>query len=192
MAKIKRKVPIHLHSAKAEFVSFDGISDTEEHVAIIFPLANNDTPTVRLHSSCLTGDIFHSLQCDCHDQLHEAINHFAQHGGIILYLQQEGRGIGLYEKLEAYALQQDGLNTYEANEKLGHPEDARNYKVAAEMLEALDLTTIKLLTNNHDKVKQLEKNGITVKERIPTDCYVTPYNEKYLNAKAQKEKKRAS
>jgi GTP cyclohydrolase II len=140
-------------------------------------------PLVRLHSECLTGDVFGSQRCDCGPQLREAVEEIAREGGFLLYLRQEGRGIGLYEKLDAYALQDQGLDTYQANEALGHPADARDYTAAAQMLTALGHTTIALLSNNPDKGAQLQALGISVATRRPTGVFARAANRRYLETK---------
>lgn len=186
MAEIRTKVPVKIENgAKPLFVSFEGLSDKQEHVALLFGDAlSQETPLVRLHSSCLTGDIFGSQRCDCGKQLDEAVQRVSDEGGVILYLLQEGRSIGLYNKLDAYKHQiEDGLDTYAANEQIGHPVDARDYKVAAEMLEALGLSQIRLLSNNPDKATQLEQYGIAITERIPTSVYINDDNRSYLHTK---------
>jgi GTP cyclohydrolase II len=167
-------------------VTFAGLVDGREHVALRLGDPGGGTPLVRPHSECLTGDVFGSQRCDCGPQLREGVERIAAHGGIVLYLRQEGRGIGLYDKLDAYALQDTGLDTYEANVALGHGEDERDYTAAAQMLTALGATRVALLTNNPDKVDQLRRLGITVTERIPTGVYAGPANSAYLAAKAAK------
>jgi GTP cyclohydrolase II len=139
-----------------------------------------------LHSECLTGDVFGSQRCDCGLQLNEAIEKLSEEGGYLLYLRQEGRGIGLYAKIEAYLLQTAGLDTFEANERLGFGDDERNYRCAAEMLCALGVKRIRLLTNNPDKVRQLVAFGIDVVATVPTGVYVNQHNREYLRAKAGK------
>ncbi len=143
-------------------------------------------PLVRVHSECLTGDVFGSQRCDCGPQLREAVERVASAGGYLLYLRQEGRGIGLYTKLDAYALQDTGLDTYEANLALGHGEDERDYTAAAQMLAALGANRVALLTNNPDKVEQLSRLGVVVTERVPTGVYLSPANAGYLAAKANR------
>lgn len=169
----------------AEFVGFDGL-DGLEHVAIRFAGRHPDPSRpvlVRLHSECLTGDIFASTRCDCGQQLQEAIELLSEEGGILLYLRQEGRGIGLYAKLDAYRLQDQGVDTFTANRWLNLPEDARNYTVGARMLQTLGVGRIRLLTNNPDKVAQLTAAGIEVAEVRRTGVYVTNANRAYLQAK---------
>lgn len=179
-------VPISLKNGRtvfADFVTFHDLPDEKEHVALVFG-EMSDEPMVRLHSECLTGDVFASQKCDCGPQLNEAIDVMARKGGVILYLRQEGRGIGLYNKLDAYALQNDqGLDTFEANKAIGHALDPRDYRSAALMLGALKATTIQLLTNNPDKKDQLERNGVTVARMIPTGLHKSAHNENYLTAK---------
>lgn len=138
---------------------------------------------VRLHSECLTGDIFHSLRCDCGEQLEEAMRQTGQHGGVILYLRQEGRGIGIINKLKAYQLQDKGADTIEANELLGLPVDGRDYGQAIEMLQELGIKRIRLLTNNPLKVEAFAKTGIEVLERVSLEIKKRPENERYLNTK---------
>ena len=129
-------------------------------------------PLVRIHSECFTGDVLGSERCDCGPQLLEAVRRIAQVGGLLLYLRQEGRGIGLYAKLDAYGLQDAGLDTYDANLALGYSEDGRDYTVAAQMLGALGLDRVALLSNNPDKGAQLDRLGVTVAERVPTAVHL--------------------
>ncbi|WP_232032957.1 GTP cyclohydrolase II [Streptomyces lincolnensis] len=182
------RVPLRFHdgyAVDAELVTFHGLADGQEHVAVVLgdPAAPGTTPLVRLHSECLTGDVFGSARCDCGPQLREAVERIADRGGILLYLRQEGRGIGLYNKLDAYALQDQGLDTYAANTALGLPEDARDYTAAAQMLQALGVTTLDLLSNNPDKAEQLRDLGIDVRDRTPTGVFTTAHNVRYLRAK---------
>src|ERR1700752_5228347 len=151
------------YSTTATVVSFTGLTDGQQHVALeLGRPAAATLPLVRLHSECLTGDVFGSQRCDCGPQLREAVERIARHGGYLLYLRQEGRGIGLYDKLDAYALQDGGLDTYDANLALGFGADERDYTVAAQMLRALGVRRVALLTNNPDKVRQLEGLGVDV------------------------------
>jgi GTP cyclohydrolase II len=140
---------------------------------------------VRPHSECLTGDVFGSRRCDCGPQLRESVERVATAGGLVLYLRQEGRGIGLYAKLDAYALQDSGLDTYEANVALGHGEDERDYTVAAQMLHALGVDRVALLSNNPDKAEQLGRLGVAVVEKVPTGVHLSAENAGYLAAKAR-------
>jgi GTP cyclohydrolase II len=183
---------IHLKVGKeskipAEMVSFHGLLDGEEHVAIIFNKADeDDTPLVRMHSECLTGDVFHSSRCDCGEQLEESINTMHKQSGIILYLRQEGRGIGLYNKIDAYVLQSQGMNTYEANNHLGFPDDLREFRDAALMLESLGINKVKLMTNNPHKIKELSEAGIEVVSQVGTSAHIKDGNEAYLAAKVSR------
>ncbi|MDN6358066.1 GTP cyclohydrolase II [Yaniella sp.] len=161
-----------------------------EHLALIGPdtvLATDQPTVVRVHSECLTGEAFGSLKCECGAQLDSALEHIGTHGGIVIYLRgQEGRGIGLGNKIRAYQLQSTGLDTIEANEHLGLPVDARSYTAAAEILDSLGINNVKLLTNNPDKVDQLQANGINVTERIGLVVGRHPENADYLTTKATK------
>jgi len=144
-------------------------------------------PLVRIHSQCLTGDVFHSLRCDCHDQLHLALGMIAAEGaGILLYEQQEGRGIGLMAKLRAYELQDQGLDTIEANEQLGYEADYRHFELPAEILKFLKIPAVRLITNNPDKVASLETAGIRVTERLSAAIPSEPTFERYLQTKHEK------
>jgi GTP cyclohydrolase II len=190
-ASVRTRVTIPLRFADgyevtAEAVTFHGLADGKEHVALVLgdPTAA-PSPLVRLHSECLTGDVFGSARCDCGPQLREAVERIAGTGGVLLYLRQEGRGIGLYNKLDAYALQDAGLDTYEANTALGLPEDGRDYTPAAQMLAALGVAELDLLTNNPDKARQLRDLGVPVRFIRPTGVFATDSNVRYLHAKAQ-------
>jgi GTP cyclohydrolase II len=178
-------VPFELgdFTTSAQIVTFDGLVDGREHVAIALGRPG-PVPLVRPHSECLTGDVFGSARCDCGPQLHEALARISEAGGYLLYLRQEGRGIGLYDKLDAYALQDRGLDTYDANLALGHDPDERDYTVAAQMLGALGVSTIALLSNNPDKRQQLLDNGIGITEQLYTGYHGSATNEKYLSTKA--------
>jgi GTP cyclohydrolase II len=182
------------YTAAARVFSFDGLVDGQEHLAFglgdraaaVTSAGHGAAPLVRPHSECLTGDAFGSQRCDCGPQLREAVERIAAAGGFLLYLRQEGRGIGLYAKLDAYALQDTGLDTYEANVALGHGEDERSYLVAAQMLRALGVTRIALLSNNPDKARQLRRFGVNVAARVPTGVHLSPVNGRYLMAKARR------
>jgi GTP cyclohydrolase II len=169
----------------AEVVTFDGLLDGLEHLAIVLGQPG-DVPLVRLHSECLTGDVLGSRRCDCGPQLHEAVDRIEAVGGYLLYLRQEGRGIGLYAKLDAYLLQDEGLDTYDANRALGYAPDARDYTAAAQMLAALGVDRLALLSNNPDKAAQLTAHGLDVVERVPTAVHLTSSNRRYLAAKAHR------
>jgi GTP cyclohydrolase II len=196
-ATIRTQVSVPLrfadgYATAARVFSFDGLVDGQENLA--FALgdrggaatsgARRPVPLVRPHSECLTGDVFGSQRCDCGPQLREAVERIADCGGFLLYLRQEGRGIGLYAKLDAYALQDAGLDTYEANLALGHREDERSYLVAAQMLRALGELRVALLSNNPDKARQLRRFGVTVTARVPTGVHLSPTNARYLATKA--------
>jgi GTP cyclohydrolase II len=176
---------------RATMISFDDLVDPREHVALRFdgPSLRDGSrrpPLVRLHSECLTGDVFGSLRCDCGPQLHEAVHRISEAGGYLLYLHQEGRGIGLYNKLDAYLLQDQGLDTYQANVALDHDEDERDYTVSAQMLFALGVPVIRLLSNNPDKARQLGGLGITVARQVPTGLHLSAENRNYLATKARR------
>lgn len=188
-------VPLHFgdgYATVGRVMTFTGLADAKEHLAIGLgdwegalerAARGGEAPLVRPHSECLTGDVFGSERCDCGPQLREAVERIASDGGFLLYLRQEGRGIGLYAKLDAYALQDLGLDTYEANTALGHGEDERDYGPAAQMLAALGVDRIRLLSNNPDKAEQLEGLGIRVAERVTTGVHLTEANARYLAAK---------
>ncbi|MEV7427918.1 GTP cyclohydrolase II RibA [Streptomyces sp. NBC_01429] len=185
---------------RAELVTFHGLPDPGEHLACLVPPRDPDAPPltpdlaplghppdaplVRLHSECLTGDVLGSTRCDCGPQLDEALCRIAEDGGAVLYLRQEGRGIGLYNKLDTYLLQNRHTDTFEANRLIGRGADERDYGVAAAMLRALDLNRIRLLTNNPEKVRQLRAHGIEVTATVATGLYLTDDNAGYLAAKA--------
>ncbi|MFD3835091.1 GTP cyclohydrolase II [Streptomyces sp. NPDC058642] len=181
------RVPLRFgdgYSVDSELVTFHGLADGQEHVAVVLgDPAPGTVPLVRLHSECLTGDVFGSARCDCGPQLREAVERIAERGGVLLYLRQEGRGIGLYNKLDAYALQDQGLDTYAANTALGLPEDDRDYTAAAQMLRSLGIGSLDLLSNNPDKAGQLRDLGIDVQDRVPTGVFTTAHNVRYLRAK---------
>lgn len=181
--------PVPLFGAEnARIVAFRPADGGIEHIAIVVGEPHRDEPVlVRLHSECFTGDLLGSLRCDCGDQLRGAIRLMADQGsGVLLYLAQEGRGIGLINKLRAYRLQDQGFDTMEANRRLGFAEDERLFRPAAEMLKRLGFTTIRLLTNNPDKVDGLRKLGIDVVERVAHAFPANAHNERYLAAKAQR------
>lgn len=141
------------------------------------------TVNVRFHSECITGEIFHSKKCECGQQLDAAMKYMSENGGMIIYLRQEGRNIGIINKLRAYALQEKGFDTVEANLKLGLPADGRNFDVAVEMLKILNVKEINLLTNNPDKLKSLENSGIILNHRVPLEIESNEVNESYLSKK---------
>lgn len=170
-----------------QIVAFRASDDGQEHVALLVGAFGGKPPLVRLHSECLTGDVFGSLKCDCGPQLKEALKIIAEAGGgVLLYLRQEGRGIGLANKLRAYALQDRGLDTVDANRRLGFRDDERDYGHAAAMLRALGVEEVRLLTNNPRKVEGLESAGIKVAERVAHHMPVNPHNADYLATKREK------
>jgi GTP cyclohydrolase II len=199
-ASVRTQVSIPLrftdgYATLARAFTFDGLVDGGEHLAFRLGerrLANQPSdpgrPTlVRVHSECLTGDVFGSDRCDCGPQLRESVERVAGAGGLLLYLRQEGRGIGLYAKLDAYALQDDGLDTYDANLALGFGADERDYTVAAQMLLALGVRRVTLLTNNPDKVRQLEQLGVDVAGHVPTGVHLNGTNAAYLATKVRRQ-----
>ncbi len=191
-ATVRTRVTVPLefadgYTATAEVMTFHGLVDGKEHLALGFgdwrTRAAQGDALVRLHSECLTGDVFGSQRCDCGPQLREAVEQIADRGGVLLYMRQEGRGIGLYAKLDAYALQDAGMDTYEANRALGRGDDERDYTAAAQMLETLGLTRIDLLSNNPDKAAQLTRLGIEVVRQTTTGVHLSDANARYLQAK---------
>jgi len=192
-AQVRTRVTVPLrfpdgYATTAEVFTFQGLADGREHLALGLgdwrsALRGAAGPLVRPHSECLTGDVFGSERCDCGPQLREAAERITEAGGFLLYLRQEGRGIGLYAKLDAYALQDAGLDTYAANVALGFGEDERDYTAAAQMLRALGAGRIRLLSNNPDKAVQLEALGVQVTDRIPTGVHLSDANVRYLSSK---------
>jgi GTP cyclohydrolase II len=171
----------------AQIVAFRASDDGQEHVALLVGAFGGKPPLVRLHSECLTGDVFGSLKCDCGPQLREALRIIAaEGGGVLLYLRQEGRGIGLANKVRAYALQDRGLDTVDANRRLGFADDERDHGHAAAMLRALGVDRVRLLTNNPDKVRGLEGAGIAVVERVAHQMPANPHNADYLATKRKR------
>ncbi|GAB5482912.1 MAG: GTP cyclohydrolase II [Parasphingorhabdus sp.] len=177
------KLPVAANT-KAHIYGFRSDADSTDHVALVVGERDDTTPIVRLHSECLTGDVLGSLKCDCGPQLHTALARMSEaNWGVLLYLRQEGRGIGLINKLRAYALQDQGFDTVDANQRLGFAIDARDFSIAARMLELLNIPTVKLLTNNPEKVEGLQGCGIAVDERLPVQITANPHNEFYLDTK---------
>ena len=197
-ARIRAQVVVPLrfvdgYETTARVFTFDGLVDGREHLALGLGVRAAPTmshagsiPLVRPHSECLTGEVFGSQRCDCGPQMREAVERIADAGGYLLYLRQEGRGIGLYAKLDAYALQDAGLDTYEANLALGHAEDERDYTVAAQMLHALGVPRVALLSNNPDKADQLARLGVRVAKRVPTGVHLSAANATYLATKVRR------
>ena len=195
-ARIRTQVVLPLrftdgYTTVGRVFTFDGLVDGREHLAIGLgdragaAADSRRTPLVRPHSECLTGDVLGSQRCDCGAQLRESVARIAEAGGFLLYLRQEGRGIGLYAKLDAYALQDGGLDTYQANVALGYTEDDRDYTAAAQMLQALGLARVALLSNNPDKAVQLGRLGVIVTERVRTGVHLSATNGRYLATKAR-------
>lgn len=161
--------------------------DTAEHFALVKPpVSANRVPLVRIHSECITGDILGSCKCDCGKQLEESLSLIAAEGGVLIYLRQEGRGIGLANKLKAYALQEQGWDTVDANHQLGLPVDSRNYAIAYQMLKYFGIDAIRLLTNNPSKIAAVDRYGIKVMERVPLEIEPTKESHRYLKTKKEK------
>jgi GTP cyclohydrolase II len=188
MSEIRARVNLNVGKGSkvpAEVVSFKQFTNDNEHVAVIFKQADStqSAPLVRIHSECLTGDVFHSSRCDCGEQLDETIEKMSESGGIILYMRQEGRGIGLYNKLDAYVLQSEGMNTYQANQALGFGEDEREYSDAVYMLNSLGITSLSLITNNPKKIRALKEHfDVATNER--TGTFIKEHNLGYLQTKS--------
>lgn len=179
----RARLPVQF-AEDAEIAAFRSPDSADEHIALLIGQPNCRPPLVRLHSECLTGDVLGSLKCDCGPQLQVAIRAIAAEGwGVLLYLRQEGRGIGLVNKLRAYALQDQGFDTVDANTRLGFAVDARDFGVAARMLKLLGQNRVRLLTNNPAKVAGLEAKGVQVAERVPHHLPPNPHNERYLATK---------
>jgi 3,4-dihydroxy 2-butanone 4-phosphate synthase / GTP cyclohydrolase II len=187
---VDRIVATKLPTAYGEFtaVGYRSLVDDKHHVAMVKgEVAGTEDVLVRVHSECLTGDVFHSLRCDCGDQLAAALAMIEKEGrGVLLYLSQEGRGIGLLNKLRAYKLQEEGLDTVDANLKLGLPADLRDYGIGAQILGDLGLTSIRILTNNPKKIIGLEGYGLSVTEQVPIQPTTNPHNEDYLRTKRER------
>jgi len=187
---VERIVEVALPTAFGDFnvVGFRSLVDDKHHVAMVKgEVAGKDDVLVRVHSECLTGDVFHSLRCDCGQQLEDALMRIEREGeGVLLYLAQEGRGIGLLNKLRAYKLQEEGLDTVDANLKLGLPADLRDYGIGAQILVDLGLGSIRLLTNNPKKIVGLEGYGLKVTDQVPIEHDPNEHNHEYLRAKAQR------
>lgn len=187
---VKREVEVMLPTEFGQFkaIGYTNIVDGKEHVALVKGEIIPDEPIlVRVHSECLTGDVFGSYRCDCGPQLHAALRQIEEEGrGVLLYMRQEGRGIGLINKLRAYKLQEQGYDTVEANERLGFPADLRDYGIGAQILKDIGVTKMRLLTNNPRKITGLKGHGLEVVERVPLQMPANKENEKYLRTKYEK------
>jgi GTP cyclohydrolase II len=186
--KIVAVADLPTRQGKFQIVAFMNSEDQKDHVALVKGdvVGKSDVP-VRLHSECLTGDTFSSLRCDCHDQLVISLEKLASYtNGVLLYMRQEGRGIGLTNKIRAYQLQDFGFDTFEANKALGFEDDERDYRIAAHMLMALNVRSVRLLTNNPTKINDLKRHGVQVTGREPILVTPNKYNKKYLKSKYEK------
>ncbi len=188
MSKVIKIASAKLPTIYGEFtISVYKSGDNREHSALSMGKIDKKPMLVRIHSQCLTGDTFSSLKCDCGEQLSQSLTKIGQEKrGVLLYLNQEGRNIGLSNKIKAYALQDKGLDTVEANHALGFPSDARDYRIVSEILRKLSITKVAILTNNPDKVKQLEHYGIHVVKRISVETLPNNINHRYLVTKKHK------
>jgi GTP cyclohydrolase II len=187
-------VSLPTHWADFRLLAFEGTrmdaeskGRVETALALVLGDIHGSPPVVRIHSQCATGDVFHSLRCDCHDQLHLALRVIADEGaGILLYEHQEGRGIGLMEKLRAYQLQDQGLDTIEANLRLGHAVDLRDYHLTVDILQLLNIRSVRLMTNNPEKINAVMSSGIEIVERLSADVPGNPQSAHYLRTKREK------
>jgi GTP cyclohydrolase II len=191
LAELKQVAAVDFPTRWAQFrlLAFQGACAVKGQTALTLIAGDIQTsaPVVRIHSQCTTGDVFHSLRCDCHDQLHLAMRTIADAGaGILIYEHQEGRGIGLIEKLKAYELQDQGLDTIEANLRLGHASDLRDYRLAVDILHWLKVRSVRLITNNPDKIAAVCASGIEVVERLSAEVPIDPFSAAYMRTKREK------
>ena len=195
--KLKQIADVNLptHWANFRLLAFEGTRTNgdskgrqlETALALLLGDIYSSPPIVRIHSQCATGDVFHSLRCDCHDQLHLALHLIAEQGaGILLYEHQEGRGIGLMEKLRAYQLQDEGLDTIEANLRLGHEIDLRDYQLTVDILRLLNIRSLRLMTNNPEKINAVMSSGIQIIERLSADVPGSSHSANYVATKREK------
>lgn len=186
---MKSHVTVNLPTEFGPFLmdAFPGVNPEQPHLVLRSLSTPDSFPLIRIHSECWTGDVAGSLRCDCGPQFQTAMKMIHEQGGAMIYLRQEGRGIGLIEKLKAYNLQEKGMDTFEANVALGHQRDERHFGMAAEMIQSLGWSKIRLLTNNPDKVQDLVSAGIEVAEVIPLKVAPNPHNASYLEAKFKEE-----
>lgn len=182
----KASIPVAEHGDFDMSVFVNDIDELEHFVLVKAPKFANQVPLVRVHSECITGDVFGSCKCDCGAQLERSLELIADEGGVLVYLRQEGRGIGLSNKIKAYALQEQGLDTVEANIQLGLPADGRDYAVAYQIIKYLGIDVLRMLTNNPEKIKTMEKYGLKVSERVPLSIEPTEANRHYLATKKKK------
>lgn len=188
LVNMEREINMPTDAGEFRLKLFSSKVDNKDHLALyVGDASSGKTPLVRMHSECLTGDVFHSQRCDCGQQLHAAMKEIQKHGyGAIVYMRQEGRGIGLAKKLHAYELQEQGMDTVEANEHLGFAPDLRDYGIGAQILNDMEMTEINLLTNNPAKIEGLDKYGIKVKERVPLVLPPGEHNDLYMATKRDK------
>jgi 3,4-dihydroxy 2-butanone 4-phosphate synthase/GTP cyclohydrolase II len=186
LIKLEGKTELPTRYGKFTLFLYESLIDKSEHIALVNQKITDKSVLVRVHSECLTGDIFMSARCDCGDQLHESLKMIGEQGGVLLYMRQEGRGIGLKNKLKAYNLQEKGVDTVEANHLLGFPSDLRDYGIGAQMLVDLGVKKIRLITNNPKKIIGLEGYGLEITERVPVKIESSSSNKAYLAAKKKK------
>lgn len=187
---VDRLTSTRIPTAEGEFTLclYENSADDKDHLALLYgDVQSVDDMLVRVHSECFTGDVLGSLRCDCGEQLNASMRRIAEEGqGVLLYLRQEGRGIGLLNKLKAYDLQDEGYDTVEANRLLGHGADERDYSIGAHILRDLDISSVRLLTNNPEKIQSLEDHGITVRDRVPLQPHLNRHNKEYLQTKVER------